>query len=303
MSSLLVSLFEDFLGESKKHNDTTGQVAFDCPSCAAEKGVDSDDKGNLEVNYNKNVFKCWACAETNNMHGVIPKLIKRYGNKEILKTYQILKPEFIEEKKSNDVLKKLTLPNDYTPFSKKNRYYDDAMKYLKKRGVDEFIIQKYNIGYNDGRIIIPSYDRDNNLNYYLGRSFIKHIKPKYMNPDVDKSTLVFNEKFINFKSTIYIVEGVFDHIVINNSIPLLGKHIHMYLLHLLHENAKGDIVIILDADAKEDGIRLYHKLNVGKLFGRIYLVDPPENHDPSSIYKHLGTSGIIKLINKKYQKY
>lgn len=301
MSSLLVSLFEDFLGESKKHNDSTGQVAFDCPSCAADKGVDSDGKGNLEVNYNKNVFKCWACAEINNMHGVIPKLIKRYGNKEILKTYQVLKPEFIEEEKTKETFKQLTLPEDYTPFSKKTQYLDEPLKYIKKRGIDNFILEKFQMGYNKDRIIIPSYDFKNNLNYYVGRSFRRNIKPKYMNPDVDKSTLVFNERLINFKSTIYLVEGVFDHIVINNSIPLLGKFINNYLLYLLHEKAEGDIIIILDSDAKEDAIRLYHKLNMGKLFGRIHIVHPPDGHDPSSIYKHLGSRGIVKLMSRTYQ--
>ena len=64
MSQFLVDIFESFLGEPRKHNDDTGQVAFDCPACSAEKGlVEGDGKGNLEINYNRNIFHCWACSE------------------------------------------------------------------------------------------------------------------------------------------------------------------------------------------------------------------------------------------------
>ena len=89
MSVFVVNLLERFLGTPKKHNETKGQIAFDCPACAVDKGKpQGDGKGNLEVNYNRGVFRCWSCMHTNNMHGFIPKLIKRWGNKEILTEYQ-----------------------------------------------------------------------------------------------------------------------------------------------------------------------------------------------------------------------
>ena len=57
MSILLVSILESFLGDVRKHNEDTGQIAFDCPACSAEKGlVDGDGKGNLEINYNRNIL-------------------------------------------------------------------------------------------------------------------------------------------------------------------------------------------------------------------------------------------------------
>jgi hypothetical protein len=44
----------NLLGETRKHNEDTGQIAFDCPVCSGEKGlIDGDGKGNLEINYNR----------------------------------------------------------------------------------------------------------------------------------------------------------------------------------------------------------------------------------------------------------
>ena len=57
MNTLLVSILESFLGDERKHNEETGQIAFDCPACSAEKNLpDGDGKVNLEINYNKNIF-------------------------------------------------------------------------------------------------------------------------------------------------------------------------------------------------------------------------------------------------------
>ena len=46
------------------------------------KGFDTlDGKGNLEVNYVKGVYKCWACSETHETHGSINKLFWKWGTK------------------------------------------------------------------------------------------------------------------------------------------------------------------------------------------------------------------------------
>ena len=155
------------------------------------------------------------------------------------------------------------------------------------------------VGKYHKRIIIPSYDEFDTLNYFVTRSFNRKIKPKYLNPDVDKQTIIFNYGKINFDSTIYLVEGVFDHIVVPNSIPLLGKYVSDKLWLEL-QRVNGYIVILLDSDAVEDAINIYKKLNTGKLYGRIRINVPPDGHDPSTIYQNLGSKGIKKLIENSY---
>jgi len=307
----ITQILESVLGNPRKHNHGAGQIAFDCPTCSEEKNMpQGDGKGNLEVNYKKNVYRCWACSGYNNTHGNLFKLIKTYGSKQDLEDYRLLLPsldfddEYVDRKTSTEQLK---LPEGYKKLSKctsKDYLFEDAITYLKKRGITDSIIDRYDIGYTvvgkyHNRIVIPSYDEFDTLNYFVTRSFNRKIKPKYLNPDVDKQTIIFNHGKINFDSTIYLVEGAFDHIVIPNSIPLLGKYVSDKLWLEL-QKANGYIVILLDSDAVEDAINIYKKLNTGKLYGRIKMNVPPDGHDPSTIYQNLGSKGIKKLIENSY---
>ena len=301
----IASILESFLGDIRKHNENTGQISFDCPACSADKGMpEGDGKGNLEINYNKDVFKCWVCKDTHNMSGSVIKLIKKYGNSKHLKDYKLFKPESrlsYEDKRHIDV----KLPEGYKKLNlctSKDFKYNAAIQYLHKRGITDDIIAKFDIGYTTrghffNRIVIPSYDEDGVLNYFIARWFDKHFnKMKYLNPDVEKQTIIFNEGRVNWDSTLYLVEGVTDHIVVPNSIPMLGKYISPILLEKIYEKANANIVIFLDGDAFEDAKRLYHQLNFGNLRSRIRIVLVPEKYDPSLINEKWGKRGIIKAI-------
>lgn len=297
----VTDIFEELFGEPRKHNESNCQISFDCPLC-------DDDKhsGNLEINYQNSLFKCWSCCDVNKMQGRIPYLLKRFGNKDSLKNYLFLKPdaEDIIDKNETIIVK---LPNEFNNFHKtKEKTYQEllALKYLYDRGITDDIITKYNIGFaNKGkyfnRIIIPSYDKEGKLNYFVSRWFGKEkIKNKYLNPEAEKELLIFNEYKINFDATIYLVEGTFDHIVIPNSIPLLGKFITPYLFNELYEKSVCDIVIVLDGEdtAFEDAKTIYKQLDMGDLTGRIKIVRPSDDEDPSSIFQKWGYKGIIALL-------
>lgn len=276
-------ILEDIFGDYKNHNDYRCQVSFDCPVCSHEiKGLEhGDGKGNLEVNYKYNVYKCWVCAETHGTHGSIYKLIKRFGNKKHLKNYELLRPEQTEDG-SNRVFKPVKLPDEFISFKdasmglKMTPYYRQAYNYIKKRNITDLMLQIYNIGFcykgiYENRIIIPSYDEDNRINYFIARSYLNNTKMKYKNPEAQKEIIIFNEKLINWDETIYIVEGAFDSIFIPNAIPMLGKFMSDHLFKKLYENAKK-IVIVLDPDAWDDAERLYHRINCGKLMGKVWIV-------------------------------
>ena len=163
------------------------------------------------------------------------------------------------------------------------------------------MMDEYNIGFttkgkHKNRIIIPSYDEFGDLNYFVARAWDKWVKPKYLNPDIPKQEFIFNENLINWDGTIFLVEGAFDHIVIPNSIPLLGKVLHPKLKTMLINKAKSDIIIELDDDAKNDAIDIYLDLNFGKLFGRIKMCTPKAGKDPSKIFELDGARGIVNLL-------
>jgi DNA primase len=276
-------ILEDIFGDYKNHNDYRCQVSFDCPVCSYDiKGLErGDGKGNLEVNYKYGVFKCWVCAETHETHGSIFKLIKKYGTPKQLKKYELLRPDDTEDS-TKRVYKQVRLPKEFVAFKdasmglKLTPQYKQALAYIKKRNITDLMLQIYNIGfcYNglyENRIIIPSYDEEKRLNYFVARSYLSKTKLKYKNPEAQKEIIIFNEHLINWDETIYIVEGAFDSIFIPNAIPMLGKFMSEHLFKKLYENAKK-IVIVLDPDAWNDAERLYHRVNCGKLMGKVWIV-------------------------------
>lgn len=276
-------ILEDIFGDYKNHNDYRCQVSFDCPVCSYDiKGLErGDGKGNLEVNYKYGVYKCWVCAETHETHGSIFKLIKKYGTPKQLKKYELLRPDDTEDS-TKRVYKQVRLPKEFIAFKdasiglKLTPQYKQALAYIKKRNITDLMLQIYKIGfcYNglyENRIIIPSYDEEKRLNYFVARSYLSKTKLKYKNPEAQKEIIIFNEHLINWDETIYIVEGAFDSIFIPNAIPMLGKFMSDHLFKKLYENAKK-IVIVLDPDAWNDAERLYHRINCGKLMGKVWIV-------------------------------
>jgi DNA primase len=286
---VLVELLRDFLGHEKQHYESKGQISFDCPVCADEKGLDSGDgKGNLEINYSKHVYKCWSCGETFGTQGPLGKLFDKHASKAQKKVYNLIKPEELKQK---DVLKPiLRLPEGYTTFEDSNPRFIphvEAMRYLTSRGITNEMIIKYKIGYTVSgnfayRIIVPSFDKDGMLNYFVARAWIKN-KIKYKNPTAEKDQIIFNEGLIDWDKDIHICEGAFDSFFLDNSIVMLGKKISDLLFSTIYEKANGNIIICLDEDAWTDALKLYHTLNGGRLYNRIKIIKPPKNMDVADL--------------------
>jgi len=279
-SEVIVELLRDILGKERHHYSNKGQISFNCPHCD-----EGQNKGNLEINYYKFVYKCWSCAETNNTQGPLGKLIDDLGNKKQKKIFNLLKPE---EDEIKEVKKpKVKLPEGFVKFQDSNPIYPiykQAMNYLKGRGITMDIIEKYQIGFCDkgthsGRIVIPSFDIDGELNYYIARSWDIHSKSKYKNPEAQKDIIIFNENLIDWEKDIFLVEGAFDSIFLDNSIPMLGKHLSQHLFQTLYDKAKSNIIISLDGDAWRSAVKLYNELNGGELYNRIKIVKLPIDKD------------------------
>ena len=87
--NLILEILEDILGDSHRHHPGKGQITFDCPVCSYDiKGLDSGDgKGNLEVNYQMGVYKCWSCENSLYKRKQIGELIKKWGNSNTSKRF------------------------------------------------------------------------------------------------------------------------------------------------------------------------------------------------------------------------
>lgn len=280
----VVEIISEFLGDPKKIYENRSQVSWNCPICDDEK-----NKGNLEVNIEKSLFHCWSCGDSEGTHGALGKLFDKFGNKKQKKLFNVLKPETVQKKEKKNP--KVKLPEGYTKFNESNPIYPvrrQAMNYLKSRGITEEIIEKYQIGFCDkgdhsGRIIIPSFNTKEELNYYISRSWDTKSRYKYKNPQAEKDKIIFWENLIDWDKDIYLVEGAFDGIFLPNSIPMLGKHMSELLFETIYNKSKGDIIICLDADAWDNSVKLYHELNGGILYGRIKIIKLPDDKDTADL--------------------
>jgi DNA primase len=241
----LISLLSQILGDYKEFGK--GEVYFTCPFC-------HNHKRKFAVNVLKNAFHCWHCGARGRSLitlfkklDVSPSQLKELRS--LLSDDQI--KNYIEEETNTD----LYLPPGYKPLwiSSHNIHYLNALKYLKNRGIAGYDIIRYQMGYTmdgpySGRIIIPSFDANNKLNYFLARSFYE-TNLKYKNPPVSKNVIVF-ENQINWKMPLVLCEGVFDAIAIRrNAVPLLGKFVPKKLLKMMIKNQVKEVYVALDDDA------------------------------------------------------
>ena len=278
---VLLELIEDVLDKPKKVYGSKHQYGYDCPNCMDIKGLDKgDNKGNLEINLNKFVYHCWGCG----ISGPLGKLFDSYGTKKQKKVYNLIKPEELRQQENKKP--KLKLPEGYTTFEDSNPRFIphiEAYKYLQSRGITDEIIKKYKIGYTVTgdfayRIIVPSFNKEGVLNYFVARSWVPR-KMKYKNPTAAKDEIIFNEGIIDWNKDVYLCEGVFDSFFLDNPIVMLGKKMSSLLFETLYAHAKGNIIICTDGDAWSDGLKLYHELNGGTLYNKIKIIKLPMDKD------------------------
>ena len=233
-----------------------GEHAFHCPFC-------NHHKKKLQVNCETQKWHCWVCNKGGYKIGILLRKIN--APKQIISEVLKILGDYQGVSKEKEEVTKydVSLPQCYKPLWKKSEdpLYKNAIHYLKKRNIGSIDILRYSIGFcssngYSNRIIIPSYDADGKLNYFIARDMFPNSKFKYKNPPMSKDTVCF-EMFVNWNEPIILCEGVFDAIAIrNNAIPLLGKFPSKTLVMRLVEKKVKTIYVALDEDAKQDAVKL-----------------------------------------------
>ena len=200
---------------------------YHCPYCGHHKKK-------MSINFSNGYWKCWVC-DTRGKN--IYRIVRKFGNYQQRQKYRELQglidlSDFEEMfKEYNNIQEKqiLDMPEGFVSLCNKDLPMDstDAFRYLSSRGIGRREILKWKIGYCKegryaGRIIIPSFDVEGDLNYFIARSYVGHTR-RYLNPPADRD-LVFNELNIDWDEPVVLVEGVFDAIAAgDNAIPILGS--------------------------------------------------------------------------------
>jgi len=274
-----IEILEQILGS---YYQSGKELLFKCP-------FNDHSKKKFSVNITKNAAKCWSCDwSTPNL----ARIIKRLGNYSQLQQWNELcgiieindyerifqQQEVVEEKEV--VLK---LPDEFQSLCNKETSITayPAKRYLKERGLTKQDIINWKIGYAvsgeyEGRVIIPSFNLDGKVNYYVGRTYEDNWK-RYLNPDTKKD-LIFNELYIDWSEDVTIVEGVFDAIKAKNAIPILGSSLRensrIFKQIIRHDPA---IYIGLDPDAEKKAEKLIKDLL--NYDAEVYKIDIPADKD------------------------
>ncbi len=233
------------------------ELAFYCPFC-------NHHKQKLQVNTETQKWHCWTC---NSGGKKLTSLLKKLDVDR--KTISIIR-EIYGDSNYNPQLEDadtkvfISLPKEFKSLNEVpngfNPEYKQAIHYLNERGITEKDIVKYNIGYcTEGlyarRVIIPSYNSDGSLNYFVSRSYYPEEKMKYKNPPISKNVICFDSQ-VNWNEPIILCEGVFDAITIKrNAIPLLGKFPSRLLVEKIFMSGITDIIISLDNDAINEALK------------------------------------------------
>ena len=263
MQAEKLRILEDILGE----NYSTGtEYLFNCPSC-------NHHKKKLSVNIDKNKFKCWICDYSGR---TIRRLIRKHGNYKQLQKWNTLTGRveiesfesiFSTKEVEQEEKIRLDLPDDFVSLTGRTHsaLAQKPLNYLKSRGVTKEDILRWKIGFSltgkyGGRILVPSFSNDGDLNYFVARSYMSSYR-KYLNPPASKN-IVFNHLYVDWDSDVVLVEGVFDAIRAgSNAIPILGSSLNEGSV-LFQEIIKNDatIYVALDPDAEKKSLKLMSKL-------------------------------------------
>ena len=226
------------------------EYLFFCPKCKFHKKK-------FSISIDKNCYKCWICDYRGKS---IFNAIRSFGNQQQISEWAILDGKVDFSNISDEEIEKeekITLPEEFITLTSKKTTPTTlpAKKYLSSRGVtfDDILWWKMGFctkGKYANRVIIPSFDMDGNIDYFIARTILPHAR-NYLNPP-SKKDKIFNELYLDFTKDVTLVEGVFDAINAGNSIPLLGSTLREDSSIFKTIVSKCEkIFIALDPDAKQ----------------------------------------------------
>jgi DNA primase len=279
-SKFSLGLLEVLFGEGKGSKAGIN-YAFHCPFC-------NHHKPKLVINLETGQFNCWTCSPATKGTTIFPLLKKVGASEDQVEEFKNYYNDTRSTRSESEDLKTVSLPKEFRPLLPTDTALEarHARAYVTRRGLTPQDIRKYNIGYcatgrYRNRVIVPSYDSEGQINYFIARSVDEHSSYKIDTPTCNKNELIGFEYFINWEVPVILCEGVFDAIAIKrNAIPLFGKTIPKALMMKLSESAVKTVYLALDTDAITSALEHSQRLlDLGK---EVYLINL-DGKDPSEI--------------------
>ena len=275
LTGLLNKVFKEH-GRLRKGNN----LVFHCPFC-------HHHKMKMEVCLDEpNFWNCWVCnakgrglywlfKKMNASSGVMCKLEGLIGShvpRNTLSTFDAKIASLTSKLVRTESSEILGLMPEFKSLAENDGSieYKIAFNYANKRKLTMCDIIKHNIGYCAkgmfaNRLVFPSYDKDNNLNFFSCRSYYDDGY-KYKNSQFSKNIIGF-ENLVDFDFPIYLCEGALDAISLRrNAIPLFGKTMSQKLKSAIVESKCPEVNIVLDDDALQSALKIADYIHkIGKV--------------------------------------
>jgi hypothetical protein len=284
MEEQKLSILKAVLGRFRR---TGSEYLFTCPFC-------KHHKPKFSVNLNRGA-KCWVCDWKS---PDVRRVIRRVGSFNQLQEWDTITgrvslsafDELFGDYEDVVVEETIKLPDSFISLANGNISLSSlaARQYLKSRGLTEKDLVNWKIGFCTSgeyanRVIIPSFNMNGEVNYFIARAYNDDWM-RYKNPPVSRD-IVFNELFLDWDSDLTIVEGAFDAIVAGpNAVPILGSTLNerskLFQAIVKHDTP---IYIALDPDAEKKSNKLISALM--KYDVELYKVDISGYDDVGSMTK------------------
>lgn len=256
-----------------------GTYNFSCPICGDSNTNRKKARGYLFVYKNKFTYKCHNCGVSLSFDNLLQRLDselhKEYrlekfqeNNNSTYSTVKRIETKLKKEKVkfNNSPLSELTavseLPSNHTARSYlENRklplndlYYVEGFR----KWVNKYKKQFTELRYDDNRIVIPLRKENGELYGVQGRSLKSNARIRYITVIFEEHPKVFGLNKIDKSKPVYVVEGPFDSLFLDNCIAMAGADISMDELRIT------DYVTVLDNEPRNPQICSRIKKHIDK---------------------------------------
>ena len=241
-----------------------------CPFCGDSKKNKFKRRFHLKYESDESVYyHCFNCGEAGSFYKLYA-FVKGISEEDAVREFRKFDPNQIKKRFTQTitkiVAKKKELKNldwiledcipSNPPTSKENRLREAWKKWEVSRKISgTFVALRGDFA---NRVIIPVYE-NGSIVYFQGRTLVG-AEPKYLNPIVEKSNIIFNKELFNPEKYIIVAEGLLDakSIEDNQGTTCLGASITDDFLTELYKYSRKGIIIALDNDST--GIKELKKL-------------------------------------------
>lgn len=265
-----------------------------------------DYKHKLSVNTITGAWQCWSCRETGSFRDLVRKisqLKKATINLSDFKGTYIKKATTVAP--SDEI--KIPWPEAYQPLDEaKSPAMLFAKNYVLKRGLTEEQIAYYKIGYCQtgrlaGRIIIPVFNKKEELVSYIARDCTGNLKPKVLTPPSLNGSQGIKQYLFNISTAsktehLILCEGVFDSIKIGvRGVALFGKSATNTQIAKIINCKPKRVTILLDPDAQLEANILAQRLT--NHIEDVRIASLPSEFDPGDAPQEILTRCINSAVS------